>query len=100
ADGLAVRTAAFASSAPARDIVRVASQQEVDLLLMEASDSPLGGGAGIVLEEAPCDVALVVPAGDSLRPGPVVLPFGAAWHDWAALELGAWVARATCAPLP
>ena len=31
--------------------------------------------------------------------GPVVVPFGAAWHDWAALELGAWVARATGAPL-
>ncbi len=99
ADGLAVRTAAFASSTPARDIVRVASQQEVDLLLMEASEAPLEGEAGKVLEEAPCDVALLVRSGDSLRPGPVVLPFGAAWHDWAALELGAWVARATGAPL-
>jgi hypothetical protein len=29
----------------------------------------------------------------------VVVPFGATWHDWAALELGAWVARATGAPL-
>ena len=29
----------------------------------------------------------------------MVVPFGAAWHDWAALELGAWVARATGAPL-
>jgi hypothetical protein len=28
-----------------------------------------------------------------------MVPFGAAWHDWAALELGAWVARATGAPL-
>jgi hypothetical protein len=28
-----------------------------------------------------------------------VVPFGAAWHDWAALELGAWIARATGAPL-
>jgi hypothetical protein len=29
----------------------------------------------------------------------VVVPFGAGGHDWAALELGAWVARATDAPL-
>ena len=29
----------------------------------------------------------------------MIVPFGAAWHDWAALELGAWVARATGAPL-
>ena len=28
-----------------------------------------------------------------------MVPFGAAWHDWAALELGAWVAQATDAPL-
>ena len=66
---------------------------------MEASDSPLGGEAGTVLDDGPCDVALLVRAGDSLRSGPVVVPFGAAWHDWAALELGAWVARATGAPL-
>ncbi len=45
-----------------------------------------------MLEQAPCDVALLVDAGGSLRAGPVVVPFGAAWHDWAALELGAWVA--------
>jgi hypothetical protein len=28
-------------------------------------------------------------------PGPVLVPFGAARHDWAALELGARLARAT-----
>ena len=30
---------------------------------------------------------------------PVVIPFGGAEHDWAALELGAWVASAYDAPL-
>lgn len=30
---------------------------------------------------------------------PVVVPFGGAEHDWAALELGAWIASATGAPL-
>ena len=29
----------------------------------------------------------------------MVVPFGAGAHDWAALRLGAWVARATDAPL-
>jgi nucleotide-binding universal stress UspA family protein len=29
----------------------------------------------------------------------VVVPFGGAEHDWAALELGAWLASATEAPL-
>jgi hypothetical protein len=42
---------------------------------------------------------MLVGAGGPLHPGPVVVPFGAAWHDWAALEFGAWVARATGAPL-
>ena len=30
---------------------------------------------------------------------PVVVPFGGAEHDWAALELGAWTSVATGAPL-
>jgi DNA-binding SARP family transcriptional activator len=99
ADGLAARTAAFSSPAPADDIVRLASQESVDLLLMDAGRSPLAGEAGAVLAQAPCDVAMLVETGGTLRTGPVVVPFGAAWHDWAALELGAWVARATGAPL-
>ena len=94
-----MRTAAFASRAPARDVVRVASLQDVDLLLMDSAQAPLDVEAGVILEQAPCDVALLVRAGGSVRAGPVVVPFGAAWNDWAALELGAWVARATDAPL-
>ena len=29
----------------------------------------------------------------------MLVPFGGGDHDWAALELGAWIARATGAPL-
>ncbi|MGH2798420.1 MAG: hypothetical protein ACRDM0_12280, partial [Thermoleophilaceae bacterium] len=97
--GLAARTAAFSSPQRGGDIVRLAGQQSVDLLLMDAGASPLDGDARVVLEEAPCDVALLVEAGGSLRDGPVMVPFGAGSHDWAALELGAWLARATDAPL-
>ena len=97
--GLAARTAAFSSPTPGEDLARLASQQDVDLLLLDATRSPLEGEAGVVLERAPCDVAMLVAAGGTLRPGPVLVPFGAAEHDWAALELGAWVARATGAPL-
>ena len=99
ADDLAVRTAAFASPAPGEDVVRLASQQDADLLLMTAAAEPLGGQAGIVLEHASCDVGLVVAHPEPVEAGPVMVPFGAAWHDWAALELGAWVASATGAPL-
>ena len=57
--------------------------------------APLEGESRVILEQAPCDVGLLLRAGGSLRAGPIVVPFGAAHHDWAALELGAWVARAT-----
>ena len=99
AGGVAVRTAAFSSHARGQDVVRLASRENVDLLLVEAPRAGLGGDLRVVLDEAPCDVAMLVAAGGPQRPGPVLVPFGAAWHDWAALELGAWVARATEAPL-
>jgi hypothetical protein len=99
AAGLSARTAAFSSPNRGQDIVRLTAQENIDLLLMDAEAAPLEGDAGIVLEQAPCDVALVAEAGGALREGPVVVPFGAGRHDWAALHLGAWVARATEAPL-
>jgi len=99
ARGVAARAAAFTSARPAEDIVRLASEQNVDLLLLEGGSSPLEGFAGSVLADAPCDVALLVRTGGSLRAGPVLVPFGAAEHDWAALELGAWISRSTGAPL-
>ena len=98
-EGLTVRTAAFSSPSRGRDVVRLASREDVDLLLIEAPRGGLGGEAGVILDEAPCDVAMLAEAGGTLRAGPVVVPFGAAWHDWAALELGARVARAAGAPL-
>ena len=94
--GIAARAAAFASPTPGRDVARLAAQQDVDLLLLDAGAAPLTGEAGAVLEHAPCDVALLI---GPLRAGPVVVPFGAAHHDWAALELGTAVAAATGAPL-
>ena len=99
AAGHAARTAAFSSPRRGEDIVRLTGQENVDLLLMDAGSSPLDGDARVVLEQAPCDVALLAEAGGSLREGPVVVPFGAGAHDWAALRLGAWVARATDARL-
>jgi DNA-binding SARP family transcriptional activator len=99
ASGLAARTAAFSSPRPGDDVVRLASHESVDLLLVDAGRSPLSGDARTVLEQAPCDVALLFETGASLRTGPIVVPFGAANNDWAALELGAWVAQTTGSPL-
>jgi hypothetical protein len=43
-------------------------------------------------------VTLLVPR-ESAREGAVLVPFGGAEHDWAAVELGAWLARAAGVPL-
>jgi DNA-binding SARP family transcriptional activator len=99
ARGVAARSAAFASPDPGADVARLAVREGVDLLVMDAGGPPLQGEARAVLERAPCDVAVLLRTGDAPRDGPVVVPFGAAEHDWAALELGAWLARATGAPL-
>ncbi len=98
-EGIAARTAAFSSPTPGLDVARLAAQQDVDLLLTDAGEAPLEGDAGAVLEQAPCDVALLVDAGGPPTAGPVVVPFGGAHHDWAALELGTAVASATGVPL-
>jgi DNA-binding SARP family transcriptional activator len=98
-EGIAARTAAFSSPTPGDDVARLAAQQDVDLLLTDAGDAPLEGDVGAVLEQAPCDVALLVDAGGPPAAGPVVVPFGGAHHDWAALELATAVASATGAPL-
>ena len=91
--GVAARGAAFVSPAPAADLIRLAVEQDVELLL-------LGGGPDLfadaaiagVLSAAPCDVAVLVGAGR--REGPILVPFVGAEHDWAAIELGAWAAGA------
>lgn len=103
ARGLVARAASFTSSAPGADLARLAAELDVDLLLADAPDSLLAQGApdgqlAALLDAAPCDVALRVPRDASLD-GPVLVPFGGADHDWAAVELGAWLARAAGSPL-
>jgi DNA-binding SARP family transcriptional activator len=99
AGGVAARSAAFSSPTPGADVARLAVRQDVDLLLTDAGAAPLEGETAVVLEQAPCEVGVLLRAGGAPLAGPVVVPFGAAEHDWAALELGAWFARATGAPL-
>jgi DNA-binding SARP family transcriptional activator len=105
--GIAVRVAAFTSPRPAGDAVRLAADEKVDLLLLDCPVDALTGAAfgpelTAILAEAPCDVGLVVPRGSAaLGEGgrPVLVPFGGGEHDWGALELGAWTARAHGLPL-
>ena len=61
--GLAARTAAFSSPTPGHDLARLAGEDSVDLLLTDAGTDPLGGETGVLLANAPCDVALLVEGG-------------------------------------
>ena len=101
--GVSARAAAFTSPEPARDLVRLASEQDVDLMLLHGSatpgEGPFTGASAFVLADAPCDVALVHARGGVAADGPVLVPFGGGEHDWAAVELGAWLASALAAPL-
>ncbi len=45
-----------------------------------------------VLERAPCDVGVLSGTGE-MATGPIVTPFGGAEHDWAAIEVAAWLAQ-------
>jgi DNA-binding SARP family transcriptional activator len=97
--GTTVRVAAFSSSSPGEDVVRLVEQQEADLLLLSVDGDPLTGRLAVAFDRATCDVASLVERGGALQHGPIVVPFGAFEHDWAALELGVWAARALARPL-
>jgi len=91
--GVRARSAIFRTGARGDSIVRLASEQDVDLLVMQASVDQISNRDDVrtVLADAPADVAVVVsanvapsqPASDR-----VLVPFGGSEHDWAAVELG------------
>ena len=98
AKGIQARAAAFTTAAPGEEVVRLAAQQGAELVVVGASAEEIGqlpaGELGVILEEAPCDVAVTV--GDHVsRPGPVLVAFSGADHDWTAVEIGAWLARSS-----
>jgi len=99
-----VRTAVFTTLEPARDIVRLATIYDVELVLLDAPPALDADGLpdelASILERSPADVAVL--AESLLEPGRgsgIFVPFGGSEHDWAALELGAWLSSATRAPL-
>ena len=69
--------------------------------MVDAPDSLLAAGVppddlAYLWREAPCDVVVVMAGGDATLGGdrPVLVPFGGAEHDWAAVEIAAWLAAA------
>ena len=93
AEGVTARTAAFTTVTPGHDFARLAAEQDVELLVVDAPDGLLEDARLLaLLDHAPCDVAILVGPRPA-RPGPVLVPFSGSDHDWAAVELGAWLAR-------
>jgi DNA-binding SARP family transcriptional activator len=85
------RSAAFTSTDPVGDAIRLAVDQRAELLVVR--DAP-----DALLERAPCDVA-VANARTVPGAGPVLVPFGGGRGEWPALELAAWLAAAHARPL-
>src|SRR4029078_13036468 len=78
---------------------RLADEQEARLLIVEGPAGLLDDPQlAAVLDAAVCDVAIAVRSGPA-RDGPVLVPFSGAAHDWAAVELGADLARALGRPV-
>jgi DNA-binding SARP family transcriptional activator len=91
ARGLEARSVCFTSNAPGEDLARLAGEQEAELLVVSHGAAP---------ERAPCDLAIAPRPDLGLKAdGPVLVPFGGGREEWAALELGAWLARAHGLPL-
>jgi hypothetical protein len=92
--GVSARSAAFTSERPGADLVRIASEQDVDLLLLDAPGSLLEDSVlHAALIGAPCDVGALVVRDSPFDSGPILVPFTGAEHDWAAVEIAAWIAR-------
>jgi DNA-binding SARP family transcriptional activator len=85
------RSAAFTTSDPVADTVRLAVEQGAQLLVVRDAPAEL-------LASAPCDVALSNGV-DALGDGAIAVAFGGGREEWPALELGAWLARAHNRPL-
>ena len=87
--------------------MRLASRSEIDLLLVPARaeilrDGVIDAALLALLRQVLCDVAFLLLNDRSTVKsweGPVLVPFGAGEHDWAALEFGAWLAAASDRPL-
>jgi DNA-binding SARP family transcriptional activator len=100
---VSMRVAAFVANREADDLMRLARSYDARLLLVEAPPAFASGGAPpeelvALLARSPADVAVVAP-GSGEPGGGVLVPFAGGEHDWAALELGAWLATATSTPL-
>jgi DNA-binding SARP family transcriptional activator len=98
------RVAAFTSVEPARDVVRLATNYDVELVLLDApadlDGERLPSDFATIAERSPSDVAaLSGPAPNWSDGAGVFVPFGGTESDWAALALAAQLAAGAGASL-
>ena len=98
------RAAAFVSRAFGTDVARLAATHDADVLVVDTPggierDDLISDDLALLLERSPCDVALHTGAMPGLSGHGVAVLFGGSDHDWAAAELGAWLAAGASAPL-
>jgi len=96
--GASARVAAYTTSELGADAVRLASEHDVDLVIVSAPTSLLETGTvdhdlDLILDRMPCDVGVLASAA-TVTDGPIVTPFGGVEHDWSAIEVAAWLAGA------
>jgi hypothetical protein len=101
-EGIEMRVAAFSSADATADLTKLAVHQAAALLLIDGSRELLDGRTTLadgLLDAVPCDVAFWIAKDGSSSGEAILVPFGASDHDWAALELGARLAKQLGAPL-
>jgi DNA-binding SARP family transcriptional activator len=93
-----VRTAAFTTDDPAGEVIRLATTYDVALTLLDAppdlDQRDVPKPLSEILERSPADVAVLAGTADLDGGDGVYVPFGGGEHDWAALEVGAWLGAA------
>jgi len=94
--GATARIAAFTTVDRADDAVRLAAGYDVRLVLLDTAGldaDALPDDVASIVERSPADVGLLTGAAAAWGSGDgVCVPFGGGDHDWAALEVGAWLA--------
>jgi len=91
-----VRTAVFTSTDPVGDAVGLGDSYGVELMLVDSAreldGEHLPDELAALFDRSQADVA-VVSGGTRVSDG-IFVPFGGSEHDWAALELAAWLSAA------
>jgi DNA-binding SARP family transcriptional activator len=102
--GVTARAAAFVSRAFGPDMARLALTHDADLIMVErleeiAPDGSISDSLALLLERSPCDVALLAGSSPLAFADGIAVLFAGGEHDWAAAELGAWLATGASARL-